>query len=196
MRAGALLQRRVPALIALTTCLSGELHGAWVNLLFALAAVAVAGTAVAEMAMMHAQTTEQIAEALQWVHVPVFVLIVAIFGFVSLYFGTGRLWLGGAACILRLVTLVINFAKPPNLNFQEITSLQRFELLGENIALPEGIASPWTRLAQLSSLLLLAFVADASIALWRRGKPEDRRRRLWLAAASRCLSCWRLGYRR
>ncbi|MGA7884020.1 MAG: ATP-binding protein, partial [Terrimicrobiaceae bacterium] len=107
---------------------------------------------------------------------PVFVLIVAIFGFVSLYFGTGRVWLGGAACILRLVTLVINFAKPPNLNFQEITSLQRFELLGENIALPEGVASPWTRLAQLSSLLLLAFVADASIALWRRGKPEDRRR--------------------
>ena len=47
-------------------------RGAWVNLLFAIAALAVAGTAVAEMAMMHAQTTKQIAEALQWVHVPVF----------------------------------------------------------------------------------------------------------------------------
>jgi hypothetical protein len=57
------------------------------------------------MAMMHAQTTEQIAEALQWVHVPVFVLIVAIFGFVSLYFGTEGV-AGGAACMLRLVTLV------------------------------------------------------------------------------------------
>ena len=151
-------------------------RGAWVNLLFALAALAVAGTAVAEMAMMHAQTTKQIAEALQWVHVPVFVLVVAIFGFVHLYFGTGRIWLGGAACMLRLVTLVINFVQPPNLNFHEITSLRRFELLAEIIALPQGVASPWTRLAQLSSLLLLAFVLDASVALWRRGRPGDRRR--------------------
>ena len=48
--------------------------------------------------------------------------------------------------------------------------------LGETIALPDGVASPWTRLAQLSSLLLLAFVVDASVALWRRGRPGDRRR--------------------
>ena len=67
----------------------------------------------------------------------------AIFGFVSLYFGTGRVWLGGVACLLRLVTLVVNFAKPPNLNFHEITSLRRFDFLGETIALPDGVASPW-----------------------------------------------------
>jgi len=151
-------------------------RGAWVNLLFAIAAVAVAGTAVAEMAMMHAQTTKQIGRAIQWVHVPVSFLVLAIFGFVSLYFGTGRVWLGGVACLLRLVTLVVNFAKPPNLNFHEITSLRRFDFLGETIALPDGVASPWTRLAQLSSLLLLAFVVDASVALWRRGGPGDRRR--------------------
>ena len=62
------------------------------------------------------------------------------------------------------------------MNFHEITSLRRFELLGETMALPEGVPSPWTRLAQLSSLLLLAFVVDASVALWRRGRPGDRRR--------------------
>jgi two-component system sensor kinase FixL len=171
MVAGASLAMALPhALIALKQQRAG------VNLLFAIAAVAVAGTAVAEMAMMNAQTTQQMARALQWVHVPVFALIVAIFGFVRLYFGTGRLWLGSAACVLRLVTLIINFAKPPNLNFYEITSLRRFEFLGEVIALPEGVASPWTRLAQFSSLLLLAFVVDASAALWRRDRPGDRRR--------------------
>ncbi|MFZ0710481.1 MAG: ATP-binding protein [Terrimicrobiaceae bacterium] len=173
MVAGASLAMALPHVL-----IAVKQRGAWINLLFAIAALAVAGTAVAEMAMMHAQTTKQLAEALQWVHVPVFVLVVAIFGFVRLYFGTGRMWLGGAACVLRLVTLVINFAQPPNLNFQEITSLRRFELLGEIIALPEGVAGPWTRLAQLSSLLLLAFVVDASVALWRRGRPGDRRRAL------------------
>jgi two-component system, LuxR family, sensor kinase FixL len=136
----------------------------------------VAVVAPLEVAMMRAQTTEQLGRALQWVHLPVFVLMVAIVGFVRLYFGTGRLWLGVAACLLRLVTLIINFAEPPNLNFREITSLRRFEFVGEIVALPEGIGSPWTRLAQLSSLLLLAFVVDASISLWRQGKPGGRRR--------------------
>ena len=171
MVAGASLAMALPHVL-----IAVKQRGAWVRLLFAMAAVAVAGTAVAEMAMMHAQNTQQIARSLQWVHVPVFVLVLAIVGFVTLYFGTGRMWLGSAACVLRLVTLIINFAKPPNLNFQEITGLRRFELLGEIISLPDGVASPWTRLAQLSSLLLLAFVVDASVALWRRGGPGDRRR--------------------
>ena len=171
MVAGASLTLALPHLLVAV-----KQRGSWVHLLFAVAAIAVAVVAPLEVAMMRAQTTEQLGRALQWVHLPVFVLMVAIVGFVRLYFGTGRLWLGVAACLLRLVTLIINFAAPPNLNFREITSLRRFEFVGEIVALPEGIGSPWTRLAQLSSLLLLAFVVDASISLWRQGKPGGRRR--------------------
>jgi two-component system, LuxR family, sensor kinase FixL len=171
MVAGASLTLALPHLLVAV-----KQRGSWVHLLFAVAAIAVAIVAPLEVAMMRAQTTEQLGRALQWVHLPVFVLMVAIVGFVRLYFGTGRLWLGVAACLLRLVTLIINFAEPPNLNFREITSLRRFEFVGEIVALPEGIGSPWTRLAQLSSLLLLAFVVDASISLWRQGKPGGRRR--------------------
>ena len=86
----------------------------WANLFFALAAVAVAGIAVGEFAIMTAQTTEQIGRAQQWAHVPIFVLVVALVGFVRLYFGTGRLWLGVAGCAARAMSLVINFALPPN----------------------------------------------------------------------------------
>jgi PAS domain S-box-containing protein len=171
MVAGASLTLALPHLLVAV-----KQRGSWVHLLFAVAAIAVAVVAPLEVAMMRAQTTEQLGRALQWVHLPVFVLMVAIVGFVRLYFGTGRLWLGVAACLLRLVTLIINFAEPPNLNFREITSLRRFEFVGEIVALPEGIGSPWTRLAQLSSLLLLTFVVDASISLWRQGKPGGRRR--------------------
>ena len=103
-------------------------RGAWVNLLFAIAAVAVAGTAVAEMAMMHAKTTEQIGRG------------APVGACASLRPGRRYLWVRPpllwhrtdvarrAACVLRLVTLVINFVQPPNLNFHEITSLRRFEL--------------------------------------------------------------------
>jgi two-component system, LuxR family, sensor kinase FixL len=164
------------ATMALPHLLIGLKHRAWESLLFAIAALAVAGIARGELAIMHARTTEEIGRAQQWTHLPVFFLVVAIAGFVRLYFGTGRLWLGATACGARLVSLVINFASPPNLNFREITEVRQFNFLGETIAMPEGVTSAWTGLGELSSLLLLAFVIDASITLWRRGTSENRRR--------------------
>jgi two-component system, LuxR family, sensor kinase FixL len=149
---------------------------AWENLLFAIAAMSVAGIACAELSMMHASTTEQIARAQQWTHVPIFVLVLAMAGFVRFYFGTGRLWLAAAACLARLGSLIINFAYPPNVNFREVTALRHLNFLGETVAMPEGTINPWTHLGELSSLLMLVFVIDASLALWRRGLPQDRRR--------------------
>lgn len=162
--------------MALPHLLIGIRRGAWENLLFAVAALAVADIAGGELAIMHSRTTEEIGRAQQWTHLPVFFLVIAIAGFVRLYFGTGRLWLGAAACGVRLVSLVINFASPPNLNFREITELRQFNFLGETIAMPAGVTSAWTRLGELSSLLLLVFVIDASVTLWRQGMSENRRR--------------------
>jgi len=164
--------------MALPHLLIGLKNGAWANLFFVLATLSIACIAVAELEMMYSRTTEQIGRALQWTHVPIFLLVLAIAGFVGTYFGTGRLWLGVAACAARFACLVINFAFPPNLNFREITSLRHFDFLGETVAMPAGVVSPWTRLAELSSLLLLAFVIDASFTLWRRGGAAARRRAL------------------
>ena len=162
--------------MALPHLLIGIKRKTWKNLFFAIAALSVASIACGELAIMHSRTAEEIGRAIQWTHLPVFFLVLAIVGFVRFYFGTGRLWLGIAACVARLVSLVINFAFPPNLSFREITSLRQFSFLGETIAMPEGVVSPWTHLGELSSLLVLAFVVDASLTLWRRGTSEDRRR--------------------
>jgi PAS domain S-box-containing protein len=162
--------------MALPHLLIGIKRKTWENLFFAIAALSVAGIACGELAIMHSRTAEEIGRAIQWTHLPVFFLVLAIVGFVRFYFGTGRLWLGIAACVARLVSLVINFAFPPNLSFREITSLRQFSFLGETIAMPEGVVSPWTHLGELSSLLVFAFVVDASLTLWRRGTSEDRRR--------------------
>jgi PAS domain S-box-containing protein len=162
--------------MALPHLLIGIKRKTWENLFFAIATLSVAGIACGELEIMHSRTAEEIGRAIQWTHLPVFFLVLAIVGFVRFYFGTGRLWLGIAACVARLVSLVINFAFPPNLSFREITSLRQFSFLGETIAMPEGVVSPWTHLGELSSLLVLAFVVDASLTLWRRGTSEDRRR--------------------
>ncbi len=162
--------------MALPHLFIGLKHRAWANLLFALAALGVAGIAFGELAIMHSPTTREIGRAIQWTHLPVFFVVVGIVGFVRSYFGTGRLWLGVAACGARLVSLIINFAFPPNVNFREITALRHFRFLGDPVAMPDGVANHWTRLGELSSLLVLIFVIDASLTLWRRGGTEARRR--------------------
>lgn len=149
---------------------------AWENLFFVLAALAVAGIAFGELAIMHSQTADEIGRAIQRTHIPVFFLYVGVIGFVGFYFRTGRPWLGITACGARFATLVINFALPPNLNFREIHGLRHFNFLGDAIVMPEGVINPWTRLGELSSLLMLVFVVDASIRLWRGGSADGRRR--------------------
>ncbi len=170
-------------MIALPHLLVGLRRRTWENLFFVLAALSVAGIAWIELTMMHARTVERIGHAQQWVHLPVFFLVIAVTGFVYFYFGTARAWLGIAAILTRLVSLAINFASPPNVNFREITGLRHREFLGDTVAMPEGIISPWTHVSELSSLLALIFVVDASLTLWRRGSAQDRRRALFVGGS-------------
>ncbi len=161
--------------MALPHLLVGLKAKAWENLFFVLAALSVAGIAAGELAIMRSHTPQEIGRALQLAHVPVFFLIFGIAGFIHFYFGTGRSWLGWSAMGARFLSLLLNFAFPPNLNYREITSLRRLDFLGETVSMPAGIVSPLRRLGELSSLLLLAYVIDAAIRLWRRGSANDRR---------------------
>jgi two-component system, LuxR family, sensor kinase FixL len=145
-------------------------------LCFVVAAAAVIGIAVGELLMMRASSVEQFARAQQWTYLPIFILVVALVAFVQLYFRTGRVWLGVTVCAVRFVSLIINFAFPPSINFREITALRHVHFLGGTVSVPVGVISPWTMVSELSSLLLLVFVIDASISLWRQGNAENRRR--------------------
>jgi two-component system, LuxR family, sensor kinase FixL len=147
------------------------------HLLFAIATVSLAGIAACELLLMHAQTPEQFGAVLRVAHIPVFTLVVSIVFFVRLYFRAGRLWLAYSACGVRLLALFLNFYFDPNLNYREITGLRHLAIWGgETISVAEGVASPWTRIGELSSLLFLAFLADASVTLWRRANAAERHR--------------------
>ena len=144
------------------------------HLCFVVAAAAVIGIAVGELFMIRATSVEQFARAQQWTHLPILILVVALVAFVRLYFRTGRVWLGVAVCAVRFVSPIINLAFPPGLNFHEITALSHIHFLGETVSVPVAVISSWTLLGELSSLLLLVFVINASIRLWRRARPNDR----------------------
>jgi PAS domain S-box-containing protein len=143
---------------------------------FSIAAVAVAGVGACELLMLRADTPEEFGLYMRWTHVPLFAVIASIVWFVRDYFGTGRVWLAWAVVAVRAVILIVNFSVWPNVNYTTITALHHHPLPGgESVAFVDGVISPWTRLAQLGSILFLAFLIDATIHLWRRGTHAERR---------------------
>jgi two-component system, LuxR family, sensor kinase FixL len=149
--------------------------GAYLNLLFALTALGTAASAGCELMEMHADSPAQIAMALRWEHVSVWVTLLALAGFVRIYLRAGRIWLLWTVCGLRTVSLFLNFLTGQNLNYRDVTGLGHLSFLGEPVSIAQGVPNPWMLVGQLSMLWLVIFVVDAAIAVWRRG---DRRRAL------------------
>jgi PAS domain S-box-containing protein len=146
------------------------------NLTFFALASSVAVFAGFELAIVGSSTPEDLALWLRWAHVPIAAIVVLIVVFVRLYFGVGRPWLAWAAVGSRQLALLLNFTTGASINFQEITGLQQSRFLGEVVSSPIGPLNEWQVVAQVANLLLIAFVVDASVTLWRRGDPVSRRR--------------------
>ena len=157
---------------------------AWANLLIALTAVATAAMAFCELWMMRAATPGQFATALRWLHVPAWVIIVSLVGFVQFHLRAGRLWLAWTVCGLRTFSLLLNFLTGQNLNYREVTVLRHIPFFGESVSVAEGVSNPWMLVGQVSLVLLVVFVADATITVRRRG---DRRKALVTGGSHRFL---------
>jgi PAS domain S-box-containing protein len=139
------------------------------NLVFSIGAVAVAVFAGLELALMRAETPAQWDLIVRWIHVPAWVLIVSIVAFVRLYLDAGRRWLAWTIVAMRTLALILNFAISPNINYRQVTALRHMPFLGEPVSVPVGVPNPWMLVAQISLLLLVIFVVDATITVWRRG---------------------------
>ena len=141
----------------------------WANLLFSLLATGTAAWALCELWMMRAETSAEFATVLRWGHVAVWLLIVSLVGFVRLYLKAGRPWLAWTVCGVRTLLLVPNFLVGQNLNYREITHFGHMRLLGESVTIVEGVPNPWILLGQLDLVILIIFVVDATVTVWRRG---------------------------
>lgn len=150
-----------------------------VDLAFVITALAFVGVAATELWTMHASTAQEWGRAVKWCHVPLFFLIVGIVAFVHLYLGTGRAWLGWSLVALRSVIFGANLVADPNFNFDRIESIERVGFLGDTVTIVgNAVVSEWQFLGLASSALLVVYVLDASVTLWRRGGEESRRRAL------------------
>ena len=139
------------------------------DLFFSLTAVGTAAYAYCELAMVLSATPAQFATALRWLHVPTWVIVVSLPGFVLNHLRAGRLWLAWTIFALRTLALLLNFVTGQNLNYREVTALRHIPFLGETASLGVGVSNPWMLVGQLSLVCLVAFTLDATITVWRRG---------------------------
>ena len=143
---------------------------AWSNLVFAIAAVGTAAFTACDLAAQLAPTAAQYGIAVRYAHLALWVGIIPLALFVRLRFHAGRTWLLWTFFALRTLSLFFDFFTGENLNFRQITSLDHVLFLGQLIAVPVGAPNPWMIIGHLSLLALIAFVADASVTVWRRGE--------------------------
>jgi two-component system, LuxR family, sensor kinase FixL len=145
------------------------------RLLFSCIAASAALIAAYELQLIRADTPEQYGAILRWRPLSTWVLVLSLVAFTRLYLRAGRRWLAIAACGLQTFTVVLNFLFTPNLYYRQITSIRQLSWGGETFSIALGTPNPWSLLSQVTLLLLLAFFADATITVWRRG---DRQRAL------------------
>lgn len=149
----------------------------YAHLAFFALTISVAAFSLFEQSAMRSQDPAAHAALIRWAHVPLTLVVLSILAFVHLYFRAGRLWLAYAAAACRLLALLLDFVTGVNLNFESVSALTHVALPGgAAAAVPIGVANPWQVVAQIGNVLLVAFVVDASVELWRRGDAVSRRR--------------------
>lgn len=155
-----------------------------VHLLFAVAAASVSGIAVLELVEMRATTTETFAAAIRWAHPLLAAFMIAVIGIVRVQFDAGRRWLAWTVAGMRVLALLPNFLAGANLNFRSVHALEYIELWGSG-PLAVGVVepNPWMWIGQLSNLLMVAFLVDAIVTVWRRGDPRQSRAALLVAGS-------------
>jgi PAS domain-containing protein len=147
------------------------------HLLFFLLAASATAFGVFELAMMQASSAANYASTLRWAHVPQAMFVLFSAWFVHFHLAAGRLWLAWTATGLRLLGLALNFLTGANINFSDVSTLNPVTLWGGAVVFgPVGIPNPLAIVPQIGNLLLVVYVVDAALTLWRRGAADALRR--------------------
>jgi PAS domain S-box-containing protein len=156
-------------------------RSAWSHLLFSLTAASTAAYGFCELLLMRAGTPEEVLLALRLAQAPMFIWLVALTWFIKVHLREGRAWLAWTISGLR-VLYVIPTIFGINVNYTAITNVRHMQFLGEPVTvIGQGVRNPLTALGHSTVLLVLIFVADASIAAWKRG---DRRKAVMIGGSA------------
>jgi two-component system, LuxR family, sensor kinase FixL len=145
------------------------------RLLLALNSFAVAWCSAIELRLMLAERPEQFEALLWWGDIATGLVLASLAAFIWAFFHSGHKWLALAGPVLYAATLLVDFIPHGSrLTYLKITGIRTVETFrGATFNVAEGVPNPWNALLYVAVLMMLAFVVDASVRLWRRG---DRKR--------------------
>ena len=141
----------------------------WNSVFLMSMALGTALLAFCELSMMMARTPDDYGHALRFAHMPVWVTMVSMIGFMQVALKPRYRWLGWTVVGLRTVTLALNFSTGESLNLGTVTELHTFRLLGEYVSVGKGTFNPWAVLGNLSTVLMGLAALDAGLGAWRAG---------------------------
>jgi signal transduction histidine kinase len=145
-----------------------------VYLLSSLMAFAACASALLELGLLTTQSLETYRALIRWENLAIFMILVPMVWFVQIYFSSARRWLALAITLLWSLGMLINFVSPWSLTFSAIAELKQLPAFwGEFFTVPSGTENPWKLLADLSSLLILAYVGDATFRSWRHNNQRE-----------------------
>jgi len=139
--------------------------------------ISVAGFAAGEWLLMRAESPHGYGEVLRWMQVAVFTGEISIAAFILFYLRAGRIWFFWVFCVCRSAALVLNFMYGANLNYLEVSALQSLSVWGSKVmVVSSGVTNPLEYFDEFINVLLVLFLADASVSAWRRNDGDSRRR--------------------
>jgi two-component system sensor kinase FixL len=140
------------------------------HVFFALSAVSVAATGVIELSLLLTEDLPRYQALMRGAELPIWLMIVSLTGFVWCFFGTGRRWLALLVAGLMTVVTLINFLVPDPLSIRYATAIRTVETFGGVRICLGSMRNGLLTVGEMASVgLLMLFVTDASIALWRNG---------------------------
>jgi len=105
-----------------------------------------------------------------WANLFIALMLLSMVWFVYAYFHTARRWLAIAISALWGAGLFVNFVLDGTLTFTEVKGLRTMMTFwGEAFVIPDAVVNPFHWLPDSASFLIVIFIVDASIRLWRKG---------------------------
>ncbi len=171
------------SMTAAACCLLGLMHLIlWLKLgrfsvymLSSLMAFSAGAVSILELNMLTTESLDTYRTLIRLLNIAIFMTLVPMVWYFHLSYKAGRLWLVFTITLLWSIGLLANFFSAHSLTFNEIIALKQYVTFwGETFSVPVGSENPWKYLTDIASLLILIYIADASLMLWRRGKHERK----------------------
>jgi two-component system sensor kinase FixL len=139
--------------------------------LAAVMSLASAGSAWIEMSVAKTNDIAAVEFLTLMANAAIFFLVVPMIWFVHCYLYRDRTWLLYLITGLWTICLLINFVMPGNLTFSSLSSIQtNVTFWGETWYQPVGEANPLRWLSEFATILIIIYIADATIRSYRHGQ--------------------------